>query len=131
VWNFVFDGSEVVGIIDWDTIRPSNRRWDLAYAAHQFVPFHPRAWLEPFGWTEEPDRARRLRLFCAAYGLGVEPAELVDLAGLRLLGHAANIEQQVKAGNPAFALHRDEDHVGGYRAAVAYILANRAALLDR
>ncbi|MET7277587.1 aminoglycoside phosphotransferase family protein [Kribbella sp. NPDC005582] len=128
-WNLVFEGTEVVGIIDWDTVRPSNRRWDLAYAAHQFVPFHPPAWLEPFGWDEEPDRARRLRLFCAAYGLGVEPAELVDLAGLRLLGHAANIEQQVKAGNPAFDVHRDEDHAGGYRAAVAYIVANRAALL--
>ncbi|GAA1666014.1 hypothetical protein GCM10009745_05050 [Kribbella yunnanensis] len=83
----------------------------------------------PFGWDVEPDRARRLRLFCDAYGLGVEPAELVDLIGLRLLGHAANIEQQVKAGNPAYDVHRDEDHAGGYRAAVAYILANRALLL--
>ncbi len=40
-WNLVFDGPQVVGIIDWDTIRPSNRVWDLAYATHQFVPFHP------------------------------------------------------------------------------------------
>ncbi len=128
-WNLVFDGSEVTGIIDWDTIRPSNRRWDLAYAAHQFVPLHPPAWLAPFGWDEEPDRARRLRLFCDSYGLGVEPAELVDLIGLRLLGHAANIEHQVKAGNPAFDVHRNEDHAGGYRAAVTYILANRATLL--
>lgn len=72
-WNLIFDGPEVVGIIDWDTVRPSNRRWDLCYAAHQFVPFHPSRWLEPFGWPEEPDRARRLRLFCDAYGLDVQP----------------------------------------------------------
>ena len=118
----------MVGIIDWDTIRPSNRVWDLAYAAHQFVPFHPPAWLEPFGWPAEPDRARRLRLFCDSYGLGVEPSEVVDLIVIRLLSHAANIEQQVRAGNPAFDVHRDEDHAGGYRAAVSYILENRRRL---
>jgi hypothetical protein len=27
-WNIVFDGGQVVGIIDWDSIRPSNRVWD-------------------------------------------------------------------------------------------------------
>ncbi|TDX02626.1 aminoglycoside phosphotransferase family protein [Kribbella sp. VKM Ac-2566] len=128
-WNLVFDGPEVTGIIDWDTIRPSNRRWDLAYAAHQFVPFHPAASLEPFGWPEEPDRSGRLRLFCASYGLGVAPAELVDLIGIRLLSFAAYIEQQVRAGDPAFDVHRDEDHAGGYRAAAAYVLANRTTLL--
>ena len=128
-WNLVFDGPQVVGIIDWDTIRPSNRVWDLAYATHQFVPFHPPAWLEPFGWPTEPDRARRLRLFCDSYGLGVEPSEVVDLAVIRLLSHAANIGQQVRAGNPAFDVHRDEDHAGGYRAAASYILENRPRLL--
>jgi hypothetical protein len=93
------------------------------------VPFHPPAWLEPFGWPEEPDRARRLRLFCDAYGLGVAPAELVDLIAIRLLSFAAYIEQQVRAGDPAFDVHRDEDHAGGNRAAAAYVLANRATLL--
>lgn len=119
----------MTGILDWDTIRPSSRRWDLAYAAHQFVPFHPPQWLEPFGWTEEPDRAARLRLFCSEYGLGVRADELVDLAAIRLLGFAAYIEQQVRAGDPDFDVHRDEDHAGGYRAAAAYLLANRAGLL--
>jgi hypothetical protein len=128
-WNLLFEGAQVVGIIDWDTIRPSNRVWDAAYAAYQFVPFHPPAWLEPFGWTAEPDRARRLRLFCESYGLGVEPAEVLDLIVIRLLSHAANIEQRVREGDPAFDVHRDEDHAGGYRAAVSYILTNRAALL--
>lgn len=128
-WNLVFEGAEVVGIIDWDTIRPSNRVWDLAYAAHQFVPFHPPAWLEPFGWAAEPDRAGRLRLLCDSYGLGVQPAEIADLMPIRLLSHAANIEQEIRDGNPAFDVHRDEDHAGGYRAAADYILDSRAVLL--
>jgi hypothetical protein len=129
-WNIVFDGSQVVGIIDWDSIRPSNRAWDLAYAAHQFVPFHPPASLGPFGWTEVPDRAARLRLFTEAYGLGVEPAEILDLIVVRLASFAAHMEREIRARNPDYAVHREENHADGYRTAARYILDNRAALLD-
>lgn len=73
-WNVVFDGTEVRGIIDWDVAGPSNRVWDLAYAAHQFVPFHPTPDLAAWGWSAEPDRAARLRLFLSSYGLGVQAA---------------------------------------------------------
>jgi hypothetical protein len=128
-WNIVFDGSRVVGIIDWDSIRPSNRVWDLSYAAHQFVPLHPPAGLQPFGWNEEPDRAARLRLFADTYGRGVTPAEILDLVVLRLASIAAYIEQQIRDSDPDFEVHRQEDHGGGYRTAAAFILANRAALL--
>ena len=54
----------------------------------------------------------------------------MDLIGIRLLSFAAYIDQQVRAGDPAFDVHRDEDHGGGYRAAAAYVLANRATLLE-
>ncbi|SDT07588.1 phosphotransferase [Actinoplanes derwentensis] len=61
-WNLVFDdGGEVIGILGWDTAGPSNRVWDLAYAAHHLVPLHPPDGVAGFGWTSEPDRARRLR----------------------------------------------------------------------
>ncbi|MEQ4204526.1 aminoglycoside phosphotransferase family protein [Actinopolymorpha sp. B9G3] len=128
-WNIVFDGSRVVGILDWDSIRPSNRVWDLSYAAHQFVPLHPPASLAPFGWNDEPDRAARLRLFSGTYGLRVTPAEILDLAVLRLASIAAHIEQEVRAGNPDFEVHRQEDHGSGYRTAARFILDNRTALL--
>ncbi|WP_026257670.1 phosphotransferase enzyme family protein [Actinopolymorpha alba] len=128
-WNIVFDGSQVVGIIDWDSIRPSNRVWDLSYAAHQFVPLHPPASLAPFGWNDEPERAARLKLFADAYGLGVTPPEILDHVVLRLVSIAAHIEQEVRAGNPDFEVHRQENHAEGYRAAAQFILDNRTALL--
>ncbi|WP_268919223.1 hypothetical protein [Paractinoplanes lichenicola] len=31
----------MTGPIDWDFVAPTSRTWDLAYVAHQFVPFHP------------------------------------------------------------------------------------------
>jgi Ser/Thr protein kinase RdoA (MazF antagonist) len=128
-WNIVFDGAQVVGIIDWDFARPSNRAWDLSYAAHHFVPLHPPDGLAGFGWDHEPDRAGRLRRFAAAYGAGMSPAALVDLAAVRMLAIAAHIEDRIRAGDPAFAVHRDEGHADGYRAAASYILTNRARLL--
>jgi hypothetical protein len=128
-WNIVFDGSRVVGLIDWDFAGPSSRAWDLAYAAHQFVPFHPTEALAAWGWDSEPDRAARLRLLVDAYGPLVTPAELVDLAAVRLLSIGAHIEARIRAGDPAFAVHRDEDHGSGYRAAAGWILSHRAQLI--
>jgi hypothetical protein len=128
-WNITFTGTQVTGLIDWDFAGPSGRGWDLSYAAHQFVPFHPTDRLAAWGWKTEPDRAARLRLFAEAYGLPVTPAELVDLAALRLLSIGARIEARIRAGDPAFAVHREEDHGSGYRGAAAWILAHRAELL--
>lgn len=128
-WNITFDGSQVTGLIDWDFAAPTTRGWDLAYAAHQFVPFHPTEALAAWGWDTEPDRVARLRLFADAYGPPVTPAELVDLAALRLLSVGAHIEARIRAEDPAFAVHREEDHGSGYRAAAVYILTHRADLL--
>ncbi|BCY11038.1 phosphotransferase [Actinoplanes sp. L3-i22] len=128
-WNLVFDGTTVVGIIDWDLAGPSNRVWDLAYAAHHWIPLHPPDGLAGFGWGTEPDRAGRLRLLTDSYGRGVRPEQVVDFAVLRLLGMAAHIDDRVHAGDPAFAVHRDEDHAAGYRRAADYVLADRDRLL--
>ena len=128
-WNIAFDGERVTGIIDWDFAAPTSRAWDLAYAAHQFVPFHPTDALPAWGWNTEPDRPARLRLFAEAYGPLVTAAQLVDVAAMRLLSIGAHIEERIRADDPAFAIHRDEDHASGYRAAAGWILTHRAELL--
>jgi aminoglycoside phosphotransferase (APT) family kinase protein len=128
-WNIVFDGTEVVGIIDWDSAGPTTRVWDLAYAAHQFVPLHPSRDLAAFGWTEEPDRRHRLRLFAAAYGEGVSVEQLVDNAILRIASLGAEIAQQVAKRNPLFAVHAEESHASGYFRAVAELAAMREGLI--
>jgi hypothetical protein len=128
-WNVVFRGSDVVGIIDWDSAGPSSRAWDLSYAAYQFVPFTPTPELQVWGWPHEPDRAARLALFADAYGDLVDTAELVDLAIIRLVSIAAKIEREVRAGNPAFRTHREEQHAQGYRRAAQFVIENRDSLL--
>src|SRR5690606_36024642 len=69
-WNTVWQGSKPVGIIDWDLAGPRPKMYDIAYALEYTAPFRDdeecMKWL---GYTEPPDRARRIRLFAVAYGL--------------------------------------------------------------
>ena len=60
-WNLVFadDGRWV--FIDWDGAGQGSRLWDLAYAAHGFVPLHAAG--------DPTVDAPRLRAFADGYGL--------------------------------------------------------------
>ncbi|GII56077.1 hypothetical protein Pth03_44660 [Planotetraspora thailandica] len=128
-YNVVYDGTRVAAIIDWDFAGPSNRIWDLCYAAHRFVPLSAPRSTKAFGWDPVPDQAARLRLFADAYGRGVTPAELLDLLIVRLSSIAAYIETKIRLGDPRFDRQRDERHTDAYREDIQYILANREHLL--
>jgi hypothetical protein len=39
------------------------------------------------------------------------------------------MEREIRAGNPDYAVQREEKHADGYRTAACYILDNRAVLL--
>lgn len=60
-WNLV--AGDRWAFIDWDVAAPGSRLWDLAYAAHGFVPL-----MADPAW-QRPDAARRLRVLVDAYGL--------------------------------------------------------------
>ena len=40
-YNLVFEGEQIVGLIDFDTCAPGPRIWDIAYAAYKIVPLVP------------------------------------------------------------------------------------------
>jgi hypothetical protein len=128
-WNFVFDGTAVTGILDWDAVGPSSRVWDIAYAAYQFVPFHPSQDLAAWGWPTEPDRRARLRLLIGVYGIDLPPQEVIDSAVLRIYGMGAYIDQQVRLGNPAFEVHAREGHAAGFLKAAASLMTIRDSLI--
>lgn len=70
-WNLVCGGGRWV-IIDWDTAGPGSRLWDLAYAAHGFVPLAP---------DMDPGVAAG-RLHALAEGYGLDESGRRDLAVL-------------------------------------------------
>ena len=68
-WNFVWDGDEAVGLLDWDFLHPAPRVDDVAYALRWFAPLRPDA--EALDWhhfPEVPDRRSRVAAFLDAYG---------------------------------------------------------------
>jgi hypothetical protein len=127
-YNLVWDGEHLVGVIDFDVASPGPRAWDAAYAAYRFVPLtdpgnpdvtHPGA----------EEQARRLGLFCAAYGDGVlRPAAVLDAAAAKLRELVAFIVEQAAAGDPAqqAVLARGDTRI--YERDVAYLERHRGQL---
>lgn len=73
-WNLVWQGTEPVGVLDWDYAWPQPPAFDLCYALEHVVPFRDDhdclRWLRH---TEPPNRRRRLEIFAGAYGWPASP----------------------------------------------------------
>ncbi len=77
-WNLVRTSVQLT-FIDWDGAGPGSRLWDLAYAAHGFVPLSPDASLS--------DEAAATRLASLVNGYGLEKPDrllLVAMLGPRI-----------------------------------------------
>jgi hypothetical protein len=124
-YNCVFRDGRPVAFIDFDTVHPGPRIWDVAYAAYRFVPLtdpHREGDVHP---VEE--QARRLRLFADAYRLGdADRSVLADTARARLDHLVRHMHDQADAGNEAFAGHivRGDDIL--YRTDAEHIARHQA-----
>jgi hypothetical protein len=71
-WNGVWQGDEIVGLIDWDHAQPALPLFDIAYALEYVAPFRDDEesirWLR---YPRPPNRRRRIEVFCEAYGIAV------------------------------------------------------------
>lgn len=89
-WNLVWEGSEPIGIIDWDLAYPGPPLDDVAYALAYSIPFrddeHAMRWN---GFTTPPARRHRIELFADAYG--IDSAGLVDLVIERQRKYAVDL----------------------------------------
>lgn len=98
-WNVVWKPSgEPVGIIDWDYAAPGDPIEDVAYALQWSIPFRPDE--ECVKWRRfdaPPDRAERLEIFAAAYGLP-SAAGLAEAVPRRLRQFRALCEKLGAAG---------------------------------
>ncbi len=77
-WNGVWQGDDIVGLLDFDHAWPASPLFDVAYALEYAAPFRDDTeclrWL---GYSEPPDRRKRIDVFCDAYGIAV-PDDIVD-----------------------------------------------------
>jgi hypothetical protein len=69
-WNVVWRDARPVGLIDWDYARPASPAQDLGWALQFVAPFRDdEECLRWLAYDRPPDRARRIEVFCTAYGL--------------------------------------------------------------
>lgn len=78
-WNGVWQGPDIVGLLDFDHAVPAPPMFDIAYALEYAAPFRDDEeclrWLR---YPEPPDRKGRIGVFCDGYGIAV-PDDVVAL----------------------------------------------------
>ena len=101
-WNLVLGADRWV-LIDWDGAGPGSRLWDLAYAAHGFVPLAPGPAVTEAG--------SRLAALVDGYGLDEQGRrELADLLVPRIVGMHALLERGSRDGIQPWSRLWDEGH---------------------
>ena len=126
-YNLTFVDEQPVGIIDFDWAGPGPRRWDLAYAAYRFVPVSYAQDIIALGLADPAAQARRLALFCEAYGDGAA-LDLLPWIEARLEQMCDTIRTQAAAGNAAFQRQLEEGHLAHYQREIAAFRQHRPAL---
>jgi len=116
-WNLVFadDGRWV--FIDWDGAGPGSRLWDVAYAAHGFVPLHAAG--------NPADDAPRLRALADGYGLDEgQRRALPELIVSHTRGMYDLLRRGFETGEQPWARLYAEGHGDHWGPAADYIEAN-------
>jgi hypothetical protein len=121
-WNVTFVDGRPTGLIDWDFAAPGPMIWDVAYALWRFVPLYPD---DRYGSPAE--RARRIRLFCDAYGLSSRGG-LLDVVGHRQRVLYDTLKTWGKAGVPGFVEMWRDGHGEIIQQDIAYVERHRQAL---
>jgi hypothetical protein len=75
---------------------------DLAFAALSWVPFYPRHVVEPQGFTDHDDRARRFHLLLDAYGYRGDRTVFRGAITARARVNAAVIDRLAADGDPIY-----------------------------
>jgi len=110
-YNCVFNGTRLTGVIDFDNAGPGPRLWDIAYAVYRFAPVTAPTNPENFGSITE--QARRVRLFCDAYGLE-DRSGLIAAVMDRIKGMADSLREGAASGDKRFRANIDAGHLTIY-----------------
>lgn len=124
-YNTVFSGQSIVGLIDFDTLHPGSRLWDLSYALYRWIPLMSDDNPENFGSTS--DKLRRIELFFDAYGTDVVNREDVFNWVIRRVEYlVVFMNQEADGGDATFRQHIEDGHLKGYMDDLVYIRKNWA-----
>jgi aminoglycoside phosphotransferase (APT) family kinase protein len=129
-YNVVVADGHLMGIIDWDLAGPGNAFSDLAFVAWQWVPLHGPFTASLLGWTDPPDRARRLRLLLDAYGLR-DRTGFIDHVVARVGYNREIMVEKAAAGSQAYQNLIDNGHLVGMDEALSFLAEHGPRLQDQ
>ena len=128
-YNTTFVGTELGGMIDFDTLHPGPRLWDIAYAVYRWVPFVSPENPDYHDGAEE--QIRKLKVFADAYGLGEqERKKLPEMMIARVESLMEFMREQATAGNEDMARNIAEGHLDLYINDVAYMRTHMEAMAE-
>jgi hypothetical protein len=126
-YNCVVEGDRLVGFIDFDTVHPAPRLWDLAYAVYRFAPLQAPTNPDSVGTPRE--QARLAAFLCREYGTVPGPL-LLDTVVDRIEALLAHMLARAAEGDEAFRGHLDAGHGEIYEADLAYLRRHRSTFLE-
>lgn len=125
-YNITIEGKKAIGIIDFDTLHPGPRLWDISYALYRWIPLMSPDNIENFGSDE--DKKRRMKLFLQTYGLtDISYSEIINQVIKRLEYLVEFMKKEAAAGNSTFQQHIDAGHLDIYLRDIDY-MANQLKL---
>jgi hypothetical protein len=114
-WNLILNNEQWT-FIDWDVAAPGARLWDVAYAAHGFVP------LSGDLAFAQVNAAHRLRVIADGYGLTErQRPDIVPLLARRTESMHAFLAEQGRLGAQPWSGLWHEGHGAVWRADAEYI----------
>ena len=127
-YNMTFVNGRLHGIIDFDTLHPGPRLWDIAYAAYRWVPFVSPA--NPDYKEELPRQIERIKLFADAYGMSAEMRrELPQMMIERVGALVQYMENEAAQGNEDVLRNIADGHMELYLNDIAYFRENAQAVI--
>lgn len=127
IYNIIFNQETPVGIIDFDTVGPGPRLWDIAYTLYTCIPLsrftHSRSDenLVYYDSMQDAERMKkRVGLFFESYGSGVE-GNWLAMVLLRLDGLCKTIHRKAGEGDLAFQKMITDGHVEHYQQEIQFI----------
>jgi thiamine kinase-like enzyme len=122
-YNVTIVNDEAAGIIDFDTLHPGPKMWDVAYAIYRWVPFNSPNNPDCQGSTKE--HIRKAKLFLDTYGADSESRNsFVGVLIKRLTSLTDFMRHEAEIGNQDFQLHIKEGHLQKYQHDIEYLQEN-------
>lgn len=128
-YNITFVDGCVHGIIDFDTLHPGPRIWDVAYAVYRWIPFvSPK---NPDYCYNLNEQVRRLKLFADTYDLKKnEREELPNMIIERISSLVAYMRNEADSGNEDVWKNIEDGHLKLYLDDIQYIKEFQKNMLE-